>query len=294
MINRESRIVKLRKTRIYGNLYAIDKDNNDLYDYESALKGTPIKIGKITSNPTKINFFDESTGKTVNNGSTGKTTTQKGGTIYFDRTSNQWIVPNTVVDPLAIKYANDEKDALTKLGIGSTHIHGSTQSYNPNTKNWYIISNGPDQKYTLRNVIKQIYNTSPRDRALQLFDEIQSDIASATHGRERGQRYRRDGGDYGHRFYLNRLYDLDALLHVYTHTGTYQGEDLNQLAARYANPDPSSSSSDDESSSSKGLGKFERMSSKRNGGKRKSKKSRKSKKFRKSKKKMRKSKNKKR
>ena len=79
MINRESRIVKLRKARIYGNLYAIDKDNNDLYDYESALKGIPIKIGKLSYNPTRINLFDESTGKTVNNGSTGKTKTQKGG-----------------------------------------------------------------------------------------------------------------------------------------------------------------------------------------------------------------------
>ena len=79
MINRESRIVKLRKATIYGNLYAIDKDNNDLYDYESALKGIPIKIGKLSYNPTRINLFDESTGKTVNNGSTGKTITQKGG-----------------------------------------------------------------------------------------------------------------------------------------------------------------------------------------------------------------------
>jgi hypothetical protein len=79
MINRESRIVKLRKATIYGNLYAIDKDNNDLYDYESALKGIPIKIGKLSYNPTRINLFDESTGKTVNNGSTGKTIIQKGG-----------------------------------------------------------------------------------------------------------------------------------------------------------------------------------------------------------------------
>ena len=165
MINRESRIAKLRKARIYGNLYAIDKDNNDLYDYESALKGIPIKIGKLSYNPTRINLFDESTGKSVQDSYTGKTRTQKGGTIYFDRTSNQWIVPNTVVDPQAIRYANAEKNALTKLGIGSTHIHGSTQSYNPNPKNWYIISNRPDQKYTLKNVIKQIYNTLPKDRA---------------------------------------------------------------------------------------------------------------------------------
>ena len=86
MINRESRIAKLRKARIYGNLYAIDKDNNDLYDYESALKGIPIKIGKLSYNPTRINLFDESTGKSVQDSYTGKTRTQKGGTIYFDRT----------------------------------------------------------------------------------------------------------------------------------------------------------------------------------------------------------------
>ena len=79
MINRESRIVKLRKARIYGNLYAIDKDNNDLYDYESTLKGIPIKIGKLSYNPTRINLFDDSTGKTLTNSSTGKTKTKKGG-----------------------------------------------------------------------------------------------------------------------------------------------------------------------------------------------------------------------
>lgn len=73
MINRESKILKLRKVTIYGKLYAIDKDNNDdLYDYESALKGIPIKIGKLSDK-------DNSTGKTVTNNSTGKTRTKKGG-----------------------------------------------------------------------------------------------------------------------------------------------------------------------------------------------------------------------
>lgn len=79
MINRESNVLKLRKVTIYGNLYAIDKDNNDLYDYESASKGIPIKIGKLSYNPTKIILFNKSTGKTVQDSSTGQTITQKGG-----------------------------------------------------------------------------------------------------------------------------------------------------------------------------------------------------------------------
>ena len=78
MINQESKILKLRKVTIYGNLYAIDKDNN-LYDYELALKGMPIKIGKLSYNPTRINLLDDSTGKTLTNSSTGKTRTKRGG-----------------------------------------------------------------------------------------------------------------------------------------------------------------------------------------------------------------------
>lgn len=79
MINRESRILKLRKVKINSILYSKDEYSNDLYDYKLAEKGIALKIGKLAYNPTRVILLDDSTGKTVTNSSTGKTRTKKGG-----------------------------------------------------------------------------------------------------------------------------------------------------------------------------------------------------------------------
>ena len=307
MINKESKILKLRKVTIYGNLYAIDKDNNDLYDYESTLEGIPIKIGKLSYNPTRIILLEDSTGKTVKNNSTGKTRTkkggikkskkktliQRGGSVKFNIGLQQWENasqggPRTN----AFKYSQEEVDALNRLGIGTIHSHGSSESYKANSDKWYIIRPGtppPIQGTTLQSVIDQIYTNDPNG-ALDTFKTVEAAISAATAKREKDALRFPDIGSSadGHRAYLDALSNLVSILRTYTNPRIFTG-----------NTEPSSSNSYDDNdagSSSSGLNKQQRWARDRGGSRKskKSKKAKKSKKFRKSKKKMRKSKNKRR
>tara|TARA_Y100000589_G_C26825121_1_gene495522 strand:+ start:206 stop:502 length:297 start_codon:yes stop_codon:yes gene_type:complete len=86
MVNLTHHILKLKKIIIHGYPYAIDMNNKELYDYELALKGIPIKIGILSYNPKRIILFDDSTGKTLTNNYTGKTITQKGGIMKYKKT----------------------------------------------------------------------------------------------------------------------------------------------------------------------------------------------------------------
>jgi hypothetical protein len=215
---------------------------------------------------------------------------QKGGSVNFNIGNQRW--ENTAHGAVSRRYSEQEVHALNTLGVGTLDNDGSTQSYNPNSNNWYLIKNGqPPPRYgtTLSKVINEIYVNDPPG-AIETFTMVQRDIASATNGREKAASRYPDSGPQAdsHRAYLNALQDLVRILRSYTNPGFFTGATgiiKSLFKTLRGDTAESSSNSDDESSSPKRLGKFERMSSERNGGKRKSRKSRKSRKikFRKSK-----------
>ncbi len=219
-----------------------------------------------------------------------KSLSQRGGSVNFNIGNEQWVNtaqgnPNT----LSYKYSQKEVTALNTLGIGTIHHTGSTQSFNPNSHNWYLIRPGtdpPTHGTTLSKVINEIYANNPTG-AIDTFTRVQKDIASATRGREEAGSYH-GNADPGHLAYLEALQNLVGILRTYTNPGVFTGATgiINSIFKRLTgNTAESNSDSDNESLSPKPKGKFERMSSERNGGKRKSRKSRKSRKikFRKSK-----------
>ena len=215
---------------------------------------------------------------------------QRGGSVNFNIENQRW--KNAAHGAVSFKYSQEEVRALNKLGVGTIHIAGSTQSYNPNSNNWYLIKNGqppPTYGTTLSKVVDEIYVNDPTG-AIETFTIVQRDIASATSGREKAASHHLDTGHQAdsHRAYLNALQDLVRILRSYTNPGFFTGTTgtiRSLFKTLRGDTAESSSNSDEESSLPKRLGKFERMSSERNGGKRKSRKSRKSRKikFRKSK-----------
>ena len=154
-----------------------------------------------------------------------KSLSQRGGSVNFNRVNQQWV--NTALgnaNTLSYKYSRAEVTALNTLGIGTIHPTGSTQSFNPNSHNWYLIRPGidpPTHGTTLSKVINEIYANNPRG-AIDTFTRVQKEIASATRGREEAGSYH-GNADPGHLAYLDALQNLVGILRTYTNPGVFTG-----------------------------------------------------------------------